>query len=143
MSMGPIRLNPGATDLISFAVLVNAKPESPCPDIDDFVLAADIPVHSHLNDFYCDLIVVNNREVLSSSSFSVFPNPATDQLNFQLSENESFHSIRLYRIDGKLVRKKENLLSNSVVLSRNELPCLLYTSPSPRDKRQSRMPSSA
>ena len=25
----------------------------------------------------------------------------------------------------------------------NSLPCLLYTSPSPRDKRQSRMPSSA
>ena len=25
----------------------------------------------------------------------------------------------------------------------NEVPCLLYTSPSPRDKRQSRMPSSA
>ena len=25
----------------------------------------------------------------------------------------------------------------------NEHPCLLYTSPSPRDKRQSRMPSSA
>ena len=24
-----------------------------------------------------------------------------------------------------------------------EYPCLLYTSPSPRDKRQSRMPSSA
>ena len=24
-----------------------------------------------------------------------------------------------------------------------DLPCLLYTSPSPRDKRQSRMPSSA
>ena len=27
--------------------------------------------------------------------------------------------------------------------SRSEKPCLLYTSPSPRDKRQSRMPSSA
>ena len=25
----------------------------------------------------------------------------------------------------------------------NAVPCLLYTSPSPRDKRQSRMPSSA
>ena len=25
----------------------------------------------------------------------------------------------------------------------NEIACLLYTSPSPRDKRQSRMPSSA
>ena len=27
--------------------------------------------------------------------------------------------------------------------SRKSTPCLLYTSPSPRDKRQSRMPSSA
>ena len=29
------------------------------------------------------------------------------------------------------------------VISGDEDPCLLYTSPSPRDKRQSRMPSSA
>ena len=28
-------------------------------------------------------------------------------------------------------------------LEKESLPCLLYTSPSPRDKRQSRMPSSA
>ena len=27
--------------------------------------------------------------------------------------------------------------------SKLDIPCLLYTSPSPRDKRQSRMPSSA
>ena len=31
----------------------------------------------------------------------------------------------------------------SSYLWRNIIPCLLYTSPSPRDKRQSRMPSSA
>ena len=30
--------------------------------------------------------------------------------------------------------------SNTVI---QDMPCLLYTSPSPRDKRQSRMPSSA
>ena len=30
-----------------------------------------------------------------------------------------------------------------VVMMPNTSPCLLYTSPSPRDKRQSRMPSSA
>ena len=30
-----------------------------------------------------------------------------------------------------------------VVMSVDKYPCLLYTSPSPRDKRQSRMPSSA
>ena len=31
----------------------------------------------------------------------------------------------------------------SIRVRRNSNPCLLYTSPSPRDKRQSRMPSSA
>ena len=33
-----------------------------------------------------------------------------------------------------------NIISNGPGISK---PCLLYTSPSPRDKRQSRMPSSA
>ena len=33
--------------------------------------------------------------------------------------------------------------ARQVALARNPNACLLYTSPSPRDKRQSRMPSSA
>ena len=33
--------------------------------------------------------------------------------------------------------------SRELARSRQARPCLLYTSPSPRDKRQSRMPSSA
>ena len=37
-----------------------------------------------------------------------------------------------------------NLLQNEVVdITFRSITCLLYTSPSPRDKRQSRMPSSA
>ena len=43
---------------------------------------------------------------------------------------------RLYPVDkygGRIVRRKQE----------SSRPCLLYTSPSPRDKRQSRMPSSA
>ena len=35
------------------------------------------------------------------------------------------------------------LLAASIIANTNPLICLLYTSPSPRDKRQSRMPSSA
>ena len=39
---------------------------------------------------------------------------------------------------------KEVSLNNKEKIGRNDpCPCLLYTSPSPRDKRQSRMPSSA
>ena len=39
-----------------------------------------------------------------------------------------------------LINSVENI---DMVLSDINMPCLLYTSPSPRDKRQSRMPSSA
>ena len=39
---------------------------------------------------------------------------------------------------------KESYLNEAAIISAAELVgCLLYTSPSPRDKRQSRMPSSA
>ena len=41
-------------------------------------------------------------------------------------------------------RRSGKFVSNNVInLSGRVLTCLLYTSPSPRDKRQSRMPSSA
>ena len=38
---------------------------------------------------------------------------------------------------------KDRLIDNKLSIEQQDLPCLLYTSPSPRDKRQSRMPSSA
>ena len=37
----------------------------------------------------------------------------------------------------------EELAKDYGVVNGKSIPCLLYTSPSPRDKRQSRMPSSA
>ena len=37
----------------------------------------------------------------------------------------------------------ENLEKVKKIEEKKQNPCLLYTSPSPRDKRQSRMPSSA
>ena len=39
--------------------------------------------------------------------------------------------------------KRVNELTDEEILKIREYICLLYTSPSPRDKRQSRMPSSA
>ena len=63
----------------------------------------------------------------------------------------------LYRVERIQERAINSLLSNyrlnrmlssfnsikGEALTYNDLFCLLYTSPSPRDKRQSRMPSSA
>ena len=42
-----------------------------------------------------------------------------------------------------LLRKKQDAEYKEAVDNEDPPPCLLYTSPSPRDKRQSRMPSSA
>ena len=55
----------------------------------------------------------------------------------ELINKETINQVQPY---GKLVRDA----SNRRILIMGELNiCLLYTSPSPRDKRQSRMPSSA
>ena len=43
----------------------------------------------------------------------------------------------------RIVRAYERSHTTTKTLETREPPCLLYTSPSPRDKRQSRMPSSA
>ena len=45
-------------------------------------------------------------------------------------------------LSGSCVRVPEDN-QGGIALAENPLSCLLYTSPSPRDKRQSRMPSSA
>ena len=42
-----------------------------------------------------------------------------------------------------LYRQREQYLSELLAEARVELACLLYTSPSPRDRQKSRMPSSA
>ena len=46
-------------------------------------------------------------------------------------------------LKGKEVSTKAPIIVTEKSTTINSKPCLLYTSPSPRDKRQSRMPSSA
>ena len=57
-----------------------------------------------------------------------------------------FHDFTLKRIFKKKLSVKNTKYSQIKKISikyKKPVPCLLYTSPSPRDKRQSRMPSSA
>ena len=65
-------------------------------------------------------------------------NAFTDTVNSSLSE--------VYVVDGYSLILKALFIVIAyliVLMSSNYIACLLYTSPSPRDKRQSRMPSSA
>ena len=59
--------------------------------------------------------------------------------------NKKFLKTELDRIKNDGLYKKERIIESdqNANISVNNKTCLLYTSPSPRDKRQSRMPSSA
>ena len=66
------------------------------------------------------------------------------------SRDESEHKQHLREVLGKLRDNGMAVNASKCVLGQasvkylgQEISCLLYTSPSPRDKRQSRMPSSA
>ena len=56
-------------------------------------------------------------------------------------------TLSMDRTNWKYGKRHINILTIGVVVNKVAIPivwnCLLYTSPSPRDKRQSRMPSSA
>ena len=63
-----------------------------------------------------------------------------------LVEYKRYHGAVLTR-EGRLaaesLRERHSLLVRFLIVLGVDEDCLLYTSPSPRDKRQSRMPSSA
>ena len=70
-----------------------------------------------------------------------FLNPESKSYLSELAEEfgESTNSVRL-----ELNRfEKAGMLDSEYIGNKRFYRCLLYTSPSPRDKRQSRMPSSA
>ena len=63
-------------------------------------------------------------------------------------KKDSFRLVSDYKAVNEQVEKSPGVMPNQEadmvdLLSARFFGCLLYTSPSPRDKRQSRMPSSA
>ena len=77
---------------------------------------------------------VDGQDGLDKAKTQVFDLVLTDQ---NMPRMDGFSLIRALR--GLSTYQKTPIL----VLTTESSDCLLYTSPSPRDKRQSRMPSSA
>ena len=78
------------------------------------------------------------EEVINSVLIAQEAESSNDSFSEEIVDEATEALIVVYREGGVppeiLAEQKENLRSEA---------CLLYTSPSPRDKRQSRMPSSA
>ena len=80
-------------------------------------------------------------KVTEESEFVVYPNPATNQLNFNYSlEDVEQIEFLLYDVLGKLQLRTKLLAGDQHRINLTDLnkgvylySCLLYTSPSPRD----------
>ena len=65
-------------------------------------------------------------------------------LNSQISDMQTDYDNAKQEVNELTSRDRiEQIAGNAGLTSQQDNICLLYTSPSPRDKRQSRMPSSA
>ena len=79
--------------------------------------------------------------VLNNSSLEEFIPPSTES---PLNNLKLEHELKSSRGDIKNITKTEkNNFPNEILPTLSHKSCLLYTSPSPRDQRGSRMPSSA
>ena len=96
---------------------------------------------------------INNNDLLLSPAEVIFccnhrhlDWPSENWLEKESEKNPDLINeaiiLEALRVPGNKIILTENLQKNQDFIF-NEKTCLLYTSPSPRDKRQSRMPSSA
>ena len=81
---------------------------------------------------------------MRSSSFTKITTMTLAMLVIGFASTANAHQWTLV-VNGKSMKVDAKIIDVNAtkVLLENEKGCLLYTSPSPRDKRQSRMPSSA
>ena len=79
-----------------------------------------------------------HKLLVMSAAYRQSPRPAAGERSYQLDpENRLLSRGPRFRLSGEQVRDRALYVSGLLV------DCLLYTSPSPRDRTRSRMPSSA
>ena len=76
-----------------------------------------------------------NPNIKQNQNFITKKRLREDEINFQ--------KLRSYRLDRVKKELEKNNLEACILFDPVNISCLLYTSPSPRDMRRSRMPSSA
>ena len=123
-------------------------------------LSANSELNLDLKEYEIELIIFKHANVLTDENFDEeFSIPSIETVSFykptlQINENayqskpkDNFFN-RLFK-DFNPIKKSNNVLTKDQDIPKVSNPktwyrnCLLYTSPSPRDRTRSRMPSSA
>src|SRR6056297_2309809 len=58
---------------------------------------------------------VTQQEVANGTAVRVFPNPARDQIQFELHHQNRISSLKIFQFDGQIVFDKENLPGNTKI----------------------------
>ena len=105
-----------------------------CPNPIDFVHHANLSTHINNSNRFIDELI----HELDSVKKVWQPSKKTTVGGFQ-----TLTGLNLFESPTGKVKKLKSIIINELDVYQKKYSCLLYTSPSPRDKRQSRMPSSA
>lgn len=123
MGLGPFRLDPGAINKLSFAVIYAEDVPHPCPDISPLLEAAD-----DVQDLYDNGITTSTEELAKTPANIQFqPNPMADQAELIFNDLEnSIQQVSIYSIDGKLMQVYDSVFGKSLTIERNELGQGMY-----------------
>ena len=99
---------------------------------------------AHSMVLFCSILLLSESAIAKAQETSQKQSPIVlrDLSLIRDAEVESFDSTGV-TLSNKTRLGWDKILRATVASDRQSEFCLLYTSPSPRDKRQSRMPSSA
>ena len=129
-----ISIKPRTGDFVPNAIKENIK-----RDLKKYAVAGIVPEILDLKYLYLEL----ESKVYYNSSFA--PNPMFVSSTIMNNVNKFAESAEMNRYGARFKYSKflKIIDQSHEAVTSNITTCLLYTSPSPRDKRQSRMPSSA
>ena len=126
-------------EVIKYSIKLNSTNLSP-------LRSGNISIRSIENRIEGFLITPSGKkyDTLKEEDIVFVSNEGNYDTNLKPSSEWRFHKdIYLKKSDAKAIVHAHSPHATAVSAHGKDIPCLLYTSPSPRDKRQSRMPSSA
>ncbi|MBK8564185.1 MAG: T9SS type A sorting domain-containing protein [Saprospiraceae bacterium] len=119
INSGPVNLSPGESTSICYAVMTKFGVNYPCPDVTPL-----IEMGNAIEEF-CASLSPANEPIAAANATQFYPNPLVSEGKLTAS-GEQIESVRLFNVNGQLVRHYKDLKANELIISRGGLPAGLY-----------------
>ncbi len=119
ISSGPFKLEPGARTSVSYAVMTKFGIQYPCPDITPL-----IEMGRAIETFHAGLTPTDETPPNLSATY-FYPNPLLSEGKLT-ANGEALESVRLFSLDGRIVREYNHLNTQELTIERGGLPIGFY-----------------